>query len=267
MTGEVGRVPSDIDAAYAACRRLHRRHDPTYYVATRVLPPPVRPATHALYGFVRGADEIVDRPYDAARVGERAAALDAWHGALLDGLARGRSDHPVIAALVDAATRHDLPLDNLAVYMRSMRRDLEPGLRMATYAELDEYMEGSAGSVGRIMGALLGVPERHRERFGALGKAFQLTNFVRDVREDHALGRVYLPVEDRERFGVAEADLAAARPHQAVRALLAHEARRARELFAQARPAVRATHARVRPGIHLACARYGRVLSRAGAPA
>src|SRR5205823_12858067 len=96
----------DIDAvlqsSYAACRRIHRRYDPTYYWATRRLPGDVRPAVHALYGFVRGADELVDGPRRPSDPAARLAALDAWEGELSSGLASGRSDHPVIAALVDA---------------------------------------------------------------------------------------------------------------------------------------------------------------------
>src|SRR5205823_4820801 len=168
----------DIDAvlqsSYAACRRMHRRYDPTYYWATRRLPREIRPAVHALYGFVRGADELVDGPRRASAPAARRAALDRWERELDDGLARGHSSHPVIAALVDAGTRHDLPLGELHVYMRSMRIDCGP-VRIATTDELDVYMHGSAGAVGRIMAPLLEVPDAHRAAYGEMGLAFQLT--------------------------------------------------------------------------------------------
>src|SRR5918911_2648939 len=226
-------------AAYESCRRLHRRHDPTYYWATRRLPAPVRPATHALYGYVRTADEIVDGPARPPTPSARRAALDAWEEALRAGLRAGRSPHPVVGALVDAGARHALPLHELGPYMRSMRADCGP-VRIGTWEELLHYMDGSAGSVGRIMAALLGVPERHRGDFGRLGQAFQLVNFVRDVREDLALDRVYLPEEDRARLGVAETALAAPRADGEVRALVAEHVDRARGLFASAEPAVAA---------------------------
>ena len=111
--------------SYRTCRRLQRRHDPTYYCATRCLPREVRPAVHALYGFVRGADEIVDGPRRPPAGAPRRAALDAWQAELERGLAAGRCDHPVIAALVDAGPRHGLPLHLLARYMDSMRVDCE----------------------------------------------------------------------------------------------------------------------------------------------
>ena len=103
--------------SYAACRRVHRRHDPTYYYATRRLPAEVRPAVHALYAFVREADELVDGPARAGDPADRRAALDRLEAELAEGLANGGSSRPAIAALADAGARHDLPLHELGTYM------------------------------------------------------------------------------------------------------------------------------------------------------
>ncbi|MBA3327651.1 MAG: squalene/phytoene synthase family protein, partial [Solirubrobacterales bacterium] len=203
---------------------MQRRHDPTFYWATRRLPPDVRPAVHALYGYVRGADEIVDGPRRHPDPAVRCARLDAWQAALQDGERDGRSAHPVVAALVDAGQRHALPLGELRVYMDSMRTDCRP-VRIADREELDAYMNGSAASVGRIMAPLLGAPAE-RETVAALGVAFQLTNFIRDVREDWAMDRVYLP-------GLAEDDLSARPATTGVRERVAGEVARARALFAE----------------------------------
>jgi 15-cis-phytoene synthase len=254
-------MDSGLSASYETCRRLHRRHDPTYYWATRRLPADVRPATHALYGYVRTADEIVDGPHRAATPAARRAELDAWEAELDRGLEDGGSSHPVVGALVDAGARHRLPLGELKAYMGSMRRDCAP-VRMLTWDELCAYMDGSAGSVGRIMAPLLGVPPRYHADYGRLGLAFQLTNFLRDVREDFGLERIYLPTEDRERFGVDEADLARPRASAAVRALVEFEAGRARALFAGAEEAVASAPGSTRTGVRLACAAYLRVLDR-----
>src|SRR5829696_4468802 len=105
-----------VRASYEACRRMHRRHDPTYYWATRRLPAPIRPATHALYGYVRTADDIVDGPARDPRPQARRAALDAWERRLDLALAGEGPDHPVVAALVDAARTHGLPLGELHTY-------------------------------------------------------------------------------------------------------------------------------------------------------
>jgi len=260
----MGAMEPDISAAYEACRRLQLRHDPTYYWATRRLPADVRPATHALYGYVRTADQIVDGPRRPATPAARRAALDAWEEELHRGMAGSGEPHPVVGALVDAGERHDLPLAELGPYMRSMRVDCGP-VRIRTWEELEAYMDGSAGSVGRIMAPLLGVPERFHADFGQLGKAFQLANFIRDVREDWELDRIYLPADEREQLGIAEQDFCGRRASPALRALVSQHVARARALFAVAEPAVAAAPATVRSGIRLACAAYGRILDRAEA--
>jgi 15-cis-phytoene synthase len=239
-----------ISAAYEACRRLQRRHDPTYYWATRRLPQELRPATHALYGYVRTADEIVDGRHRLPTADARRAALDAWELELQRGRAGARS-HPVVGALVDAGERHDLPLDELGIYMRSMRVDCDR-VRIGSDDELDVYMDGSAGSVGRIMAPLLGVPERFHAHFGRLGQAFQLTNFIRDVGDDWKLDRIYLPGVD---------DLRA----PALREVVVRQVTRARALFALAEPAIAVAPASVRSGIRFASAAYLRILDRAEA--
>jgi phytoene synthase len=242
-----------LRASYVACARMQRRHDPTYYWATRRLPRDVRPAVHALYGFVRSADEIVDGPDRPPDPEARRGALDRLEAELEDGLRRGRSSHPAVAALVDAGARHDLPLSELHTYMRSMRVDCGP-VRIASREELDRYMDGSAGTVGRIMAPLLGAPGRSDE-FARLGVAFQLTNFIRDVGEDWRLDRVYLP-------GLDEADVARGEATPGFRALLAGEVERARRLFAETHDAAASVGPPMRRGIRVARAVYLGVLDR-----
>ena len=257
---DVAVVPeASTVAAYATCRRLIRRHDPTYWLAVSRLPKERRAPVHALYGFVRGADEIVDsRP--ALEPHERRAELDGWESELERGLANGSSSHEVIAALVHAATVYDLPLSELRSYMASMRMDCDR-LRIATRAELDRYMDGSAGSVGRIMAAILGAPAQ-AERLARLGIAFQLTNFLRDVREDYGLDRIYLPADERERLGVDDDDLAAATATPALRSQIASEVARARALFAEAAPVLVSAIPSAGRGIAFAHAVYAGVLDR-----
>jgi phytoene synthase len=198
----------------------------------------------------------VDGPRRPPTPEARRAALDAWEAELHAG-----GPSPVVRALTDAADRHDMPLGELDTYMRSMRIDCAP-VRIGSWDELCDYMDGSAGSVGRIMAPLLGVPEPHRAAYGTLGQAFQHANFIRDVREDHWLDRIYLPAEDRERFGVPDEDFGRESATPALRALIEHEVTRARGLFAAAAPAVAAAPASVRPGVRLACAVYESVLDR-----
>jgi 15-cis-phytoene synthase len=247
---------------YRHCRRIHRRRDPTYYWATRRLPGEVRPAVHAVYAFVRVTDEIVDGPRRPKDPAARRAALDRWELMLGDALrGAGGHAHPVVAALADAGYRHRLPLGELGLYFDSMRKDAEP-VRVQTWNELERYMQGSAGSVGRILAALLGVPAERRDEFASLALAFQLTNFVRDVREDWDLDRVYLPAEDLQHFGVSVDQIERRELTPGFRRVVALEVERARSLFRASAPAADMVAPGVRRGMRLARGVYLGVLDR-----
>jgi 15-cis-phytoene synthase len=236
-------MPADLRAAYRRCRAIQRRHDPTFHLATLRLPREQRPAVYALYGFLRGADELVDGPGRPQDPAARRVALDAWEATLMDGAAAGRSHHPVIGALVDAGRRHDLPLERLSTYMDSMRVDCAP-VRLDDDAALDRYMDGSAATVGRLMAPILDAREL-AEDYARLGVAFQLTNFIRDVREDLALDRAYLPgLQDDARAAVQR------------------QVGRARELFAATARLHEQQRGPVRQGMRLARAVYEAVLDR-----
>jgi phytoene synthase len=183
--------------AYLRCRALNARHGRTYFLATRLLTPDRRPAVHALYGFARWADDIVDDLGDGATPAERGQALTELERALADGLGGGPVAHPVIAALADTVRRYDLDHGLFTDFMASMRMDLTV-TDYPTYEDLARYMYGSAAVIGLQVLPVLGtvVPrEQAAPAAAALGVAFQLTNFLRDVGEDLDRDRVYLPGE------------------------------------------------------------------------
>ncbi|MEA2167405.1 MAG: 15-cis-phytoene synthase [Solirubrobacteraceae bacterium] len=215
-----------------------RRRDPTFYWATRRLPSELRPPVHALYGYVRHADDLVDSEHRAER---RRADLDAWEREL------DHPVHPMAIAIVDAGGRHRLPLDELRGYLDAMRTDTGP-VHFRTWEELDRYADGSAGTVGRIMATLLDVPEAFRRDFGRLGQAFQIVNHLRDVREDHAMGRVYIP--------------AALDDPNDLRMTVAEGVARARARFVTCNAAIEASPPSVRPGIRMARSVYESVLDQ-----
>jgi len=231
--------------------RMQLRHDPTYFVATRCLPRERRSAVHALYGYVRGADEIAD---DQRRNGERRAALDAWQAELEHGLERGHSEHPIIAALVDAGPRHGMPLELIPQYMDSMRADCDDPVRMRSQDQLERYMDGTA-TVGPLIAPLLDAPAGVDGLLASLGVAFQLTNFIRDVPDDWDLGRVYLP-------GLHEEDLLRHAATHRLREHVAQQVARARELFRDTDALAQALPGPMRPGVRVARAVYVRVLDR-----
>ncbi|GHJ48809.1 phytoene synthase [Catellatospora sp. TT07R-123] len=233
---------AELAAAYARCRELHRQHGRTYYLATRLLPGWKRPHVHALYGFTRHADEIVDRTEELPPA-QRARLLRDWSDRFVAGLHGARTDDPLLPAVLHTIAAFDLDRADFASFLHSMAMDLE----ITAYADYDallEYMEGSAAVIGTMMLPILDPadPAAAREPARQLGLAFQLTNFIRDVAEDLDRGRVYLPQEDLRRFGVTDAELhECARRHAAtpaVRELVRFEIARARAHYALAAPGV-----------------------------
>jgi 15-cis-phytoene synthase len=231
-----------LAAAYERCRELHKRHGRTYYLATRLLPAWKRRHVHALYGFTRYADEIVDRTDDLPAA-ERAARLTAWSRRFLAGLEGEPVDDPLLPAVLHTIAVFDLDRDDFATFLRSMAMDLTV-TSYPRYDDLLDYMEGSAAVIGTMMLPILGSDDLDaaREPARQLGLAFQLTNFVRDVAEDLERGRTYLPDADLQRFGVTRADLGAAATRRAatepIKALIEFEVRRAQEHYALAAPGV-----------------------------
>jgi 15-cis-phytoene synthase len=235
-------VDVDLAAAYERCRALHRRHGRTYYLATRLLPAWKRRHVHALYGFTRYADEIVDDTAALDPAG-RAAALGDWSRRFVDGLHGEAVDDPLLPAVLHTIEVFDLDRADFATFLDSMVMDLEVS-GYEDYPALLSYMEGSAAAIGTMMLPLLQPRDRAtaREPARQLGFAFQLTNFIRDVAEDLDRGRVYLPAEDLRRFGVSRADLCAAAARRAatpaIRELIRFEVGRAREHYAAAAPGI-----------------------------
>lgn len=253
-----------LAAAYARSRELHRRHGRTYYLATRLLPAWKRKHVHALYGFTRYADEIVDRT-DALPALERSRRLSEWSDRFLAGLHGQHVEDPLLPAVLHTIATFDLDRNDFASFLKSMTMDLVVS-EYATYPELLSYMEGSAAVIGTMMLPILepADPAAAREPARQLGLAFQLTNFIRDVGEDLDRGRVYLPREDMERFGVSPADLRAAvnarRASPGVRALIRYEVVRARGHYAAAAPGITMLAATSQACIRTAYHLYGQIL-------
>lgn len=219
--------------SYETCRRLNAQHGRSYYLATLLLPPHKRPHVHALYGFARYADDFVD-----SLTAPDPDRLVAWGEDFLTAMQHGESDDPIAAAASHTMREFDIPLTYVEAFLQSMRQDITVS-SYDTYDDLRDYMYGSAAVIGLQMVPVLGVvDDRAHEHAQLLGEAFQLTNFIRDVAEDLQRGRVYLPLEDLDRCGVAVADLAPGPVSDPVRDLIRLEVARARELYARAAPGI-----------------------------
>jgi phytoene synthase len=193
-----------LTQSYEECKRLNALHGKTYYLATLLLPAAKRPPVHALYGFARYADEIVDDLASTLTPEEKAVALRTWGDTVLADLRAGESNDLIGRALVDTVKKYSIPLEYFDAFMVSMEMDLTV-TRYKTYEDLMTYVYGSAVVIGLEMLPILGYSDpRAIEAATALGTAFQLANFIRDIGEDIDRGRIYMPLDDLARFGVSE---------------------------------------------------------------
>jgi len=231
-------VPVTLEESYARCRELNRRYGTTYYWSTALLPKVKRHHVHALYGFCRYADDIVDAvapagesPGSTATVEQRQAALADFGDRFFVDLEAGRSDDPVLKAVCHTVRAFDLDPECFRRFLKSMTMDFT----VETYDTFDDlcgYMDGSAAVIGEMMLPIL-EPTRPEAFAHArdLGIAFQLSNFWRDVVEDLDRGRVYVPQEDLRQFG---ADPWLRRVTPEWRRCMAFEIARTRRIFASA---------------------------------
>ena len=213
----------------AKSKGIHRRTGKTFYFATRVLPERVRRPTYVLYAFFRIADEIVDDPGDLSPAEQR-AELERLRA---EALGERKTTDPVLTAFCEIRATHGIPDDEVNAFVDAMISDIETS-RYDTYADLEEYMRGSAAAVGHMMTAIMGAdePAVARPHAGALGEAFQLTNFIRDVREDIVdRDRIYLPETTLDEHGVDYDQLRRFEMDDAVAGVISTELHRAEDLY------------------------------------
>ena len=195
----------ELRKSYLECKRLNSLHGKTYYLATLLLPKAKRPHVHALYGFARYADEIVDDLASTLTHQEKVDELGRWSDQLLSDISMGRSSDHVGRALVDTVQRFNIPISYFEAFLHSMAMDLSV-TQYERYEDLMEYVYGSAAVIGLQMVHVLGTVEGKKSEALApaekLGIAFQLANFIRDVGEDLERGRIYLPMAELASFGV-----------------------------------------------------------------
>lgn len=224
--------PRSVARSFAYCERLARRAAANFYHAFRLLPPQERRAMCALYAFMRVADDAADEPGPTSAKRE---ALEAWRCQLGDALA-GNYRHPLHPALHATLLRYDIPRTHLDDVLDGVGMDLDTD-RYATFSNLYPYCYRVASAVGLACVRVWGARGEDAVPFAeAAGIAFQLTNILRDLAEDAALGRVYIPQEDLQRFDYGEEDLLAGRRDDRFRELMRFEAARAYSYYEAAEP-------------------------------
>ncbi|MFF3226981.1 phytoene/squalene synthase family protein [Nocardia suismassiliense] len=260
-----GITDPDLRRSYHLCRELNAAHGKTFFLATRLLAPDQRPAVHALYGFARRADDILDEFEPELTPAERAVRLQVLAGQFSDADAAG---DPVLAAVLHTADTYRIPRRLFDAFLESMRMDLSV-TDYPNRAALDRYVYGSAEVIGLQLLPVLGTTESVEAAApyaAALGKAFQLTNFLRDVDEDLARNRVYLPADELATHGVDRELLLWCRAQQRVdpkvRRALTEQHEITRDIYTFARHGIDLLAPRSRPCVTTALVLYGEILDR-----
>jgi phytoene synthase len=264
---------SQVAAAYSVCRHITRSAARNFYYAFLVLPRERRDALSGVYAFMRLCDDLSDEPGLTQR--QRADRLSEWRLALHRAFAGERTDEPVLLALADAQKRFQIPPELFDRLIEGTAMDVPPqpgeSIRYQTYDDLRRYCYHVASVVGLICIRVFGYRDPAAEPLAVqCGLAFQLTNIIRDVKEDAAMGRVYLPEEDLARFGRSAAELDPGRLQNgfdptAFRPVLAMEADRARELYQSASRLLPLIDPESRPALWVLVEIYRRLLEKIAA--
>lgn len=254
-----GITDPKLRASYEACKKLNAEHGKTYYLATLLLPKEKRPHVHALYGFARFADEIVDDLASTLSPVEKAAKLRQWSENLLADLEKGVSTDHIGMALVSTVQQFQIPLDYFRAFIHSMEMDLTVK-NYRDFEALHEYVYGSAAVIGLQMVHVLGTIENRKSEalYAAekLGIAFQLANFIRDVGEDLDRGRIYLPLDELAQHGISEEMLYKRTITPEIVSALQFQIERVRRLQAEAAEGIKFLPPEARPCIEAASELY-----------
>jgi phytoene synthase len=246
------------EESYSFCERVARTEAKNFYYSFLLLSRPQRQAMCAIYAFMRYCDDLSD----AEGVSDRAGAIARWEQDLESALAGAAPEHPLWPAFSDAVARYRIPHAYFRAMIRGVSSDLEPR-HIQTFQELYDYCYHVASVVGLTIIHIFGFDDpRAIELAERCGVAFQLTNILRDVREDAEHGRVYLPAEDLQRFGVKTGELSGAAVSPALQSLLAFEAERARGYYSESEPLLDMVHSGSRASLRALIGIYSRLLER-----
>jgi len=280
MSTAVGNAPvqfvptrSQLNVAYSVCRGIARSAAKNFYYGFAVLPPRKRNALTAVYAFMRRCDDITDD--NTLSIQDRQNRLAEWLDKVHRALAGQPTDDPVLLALTDAQRSYQIPFGLLDELAFGTAADLEHGgapppgaplvARYKTFEDLRKYCYGVASVVGLVCIRIFGYRDPAAESLAErCGVAFQLTNIIRDVKEDAAMGRVYLPEQDLLKFGLQASDLA--KPELSrVRPVLAFEADRARECYQAGEELIPLVNEDSQPGLWVLITIYRRLLEKIAA--
>jgi phytoene synthase len=248
-----------LEESYGLCGRIARRTGKNFYYSFLVMPREKRAAMCAIYAFMRRSDDIAD---DAENPAIALEGLRRWRAQVDEALKNGDTSEPILPALVDTIRRYHIPEQHFHELLDGTEMD-QTTTRYATFDELYKYCYRVASAVGLVVLPIFGYKDGAAPvPAEACGIAFQLTNILRDVKEDAGMGRVYLPQEDLRRFGVTEQDIVNARATPQFVEMMRFEAERARGFYEKARPLLRMIDADSRGTLAVMMAIYGGILHK-----
>ena len=261
MSSDRHQLPplDDLDACYDYCRAVAHKRGPNFSVGFRFLPLDRRRAVYATYAFCRFADDIADEvgKEDPSRL------LDEWESALRR-CYEGKTDHPVLVALADAAQNYSIPAEPFHRLIEGCRMDFTVK-RYETFEDLLVYCDRVAATISEMSLAVLRRTDPQSQQYGRdLSTALQLTNIARDVAEDWGRNRVYVPQEELRRFGCPESDFGKSEPTEPFRALMEFQIERIMDYYDRARPLVDVVDPETRVAVALMGGVYKRIAERIG---
>jgi phytoene synthase len=254
--------PDDLLAAgYLECKAITEHYGTSYYFATQFFPRELRNSIYAVYAFARIPDEIVDDPNKGGKE-ETLAKLNEWRERWLAAMAAGGSDDAVLNAIVDTFRRHNITVEDGEAFLRSMFMD-EEVFSYDSYEHLEDYMYGSAGVIGIMVTKIVGFGSDEAFPYAIkLGYAFQLTNFLRDIKQDYdELGRIYMPRDEMRRFGLTERDIATQNFDERFVEFMNFQIERNRQIYREALPGIPMLHWRGRMAVRIAYVLYKAILN------
>lgn len=248
-----------LDQSYAHCRAVAKQRARNFYYSFVLLPHNKKNAMCAVYAFMRYCDDLSDEP------GATRSAIDRWREALKEALAGRPDGNPMWPAFLDSVQRYDIPYDYFHEMIEGVASDIEPRA-VETFDELYRYCYRVASVVGLTTIHIFGFSSADALPLAEkCGIAFQLTNILRDIREDAALGRIYLPAEDLTKFGVPADDLKNSRRTDAFGHLMDFETARARCYYRESAPLVALVEPDSRSSLRALIAIYSRLLDHVAA--
>ena len=255
-----GADSAHISAGLEECRRITKKYGTSFYFATQFFPREVREGIYAIYAFARIPDEIVDDP-SLNDHDEAIARLNEWADRWRSAMRAGISNDPVLTFIAVQFTKYQIPIAECEAFLRSMFMD-EAKFEYANYDELEDYMYGSAGVIGLMVTRVVGYSgENAFEYAKRLGYAFQLTNFLRDICEDHdELGRVYMPQDELARFGLTNEDIAHRNRDERFVDFMKYQIERNRQIYKDALPGIKLLHWRGRLAVRVSFVLYRAIL-------